>query len=95
MSRNLDDLPLRWLQWVRNRLHLREGLRIFTGNQTKNGVRKQNISPLPTMLFRWEKYRFISQYEGFLIFHFSTFRAEIETAASRMGHLDITGLDGL
>ncbi len=53
-------------------------MRIFTVDQ-KNGVRTQNTSPLPIMLFRWEKYRFISQYEGFLIFHFSTFIAVLES----------------
>ena len=38
------DLPLRWLQWVRNRLYMREGLRIFTVDQ-KNGVRVQKPHP--------------------------------------------------
>ena len=33
--KNLEDLPPRWLQWVRNRLYLREGLKIFTVDQTK------------------------------------------------------------
>ena len=47
------------------------------------------------MFFRREKYRLISQYESFLAFQFCTFIAEIETAASRMGHLDITGFGGL
>jgi hypothetical protein len=83
MSRNLDDLPLRWLQWVRNRLHLREGLRIFTVAQRKNGPRKQNSSPLPIILFRWEKYRLIPPLESFLIFHFSTIIAVLESPWSR------------
>jgi hypothetical protein len=33
--------------------------------------------------------------ESFWAFQFFAIIAEIETAASRMGHLDITGFDGL
>jgi hypothetical protein len=46
---------------VRNRPYLREGLKIFRVAQTKNGQRTQNTSPLPIILFRWKKYRFVSQ----------------------------------
>jgi len=35
--KNLEDLPLRWLHRVRNRLYLREGLKIFTVAQKKMG----------------------------------------------------------
>jgi hypothetical protein len=45
--------------------------------------------------FRREKYRFVLVMISFSAFYFSIIIAEIETAASRMGHLDITGLDGL
>jgi len=47
------------------------------------------------MFFRREKYRLIPPLESFWAFQSFPIIAEIETAASRMGHLDITGLDGL
>ena len=48
------------------------GLIICMVNRIKNRVGTQNTSPLPIMLFRWKKYRLVSVYESFLIFHFST-----------------------
>jgi hypothetical protein len=47
------------------------------------------------LIFRRKKYRFVLVMISFSAFHFCTIIAEIETAASRMGHLDIRGLDGL
>lgn len=48
----------------------------------KNGVRAQNTSPLPIILFRRKKYRLVSLYESFLIFHFCTIIVSFNFALS-------------